>query len=112
MDVDRKHKLEIAELKRELKRAKRHIKEIETIAHLRRQAYINLRDDVFHFCQEWLECLDLLGNDWRSRFFVQKTWFEYCLEVFPQSEDDLMSKMHQSRLFEHGEIPPIKKPPK
>lgn len=112
MDLDRKHRLEVVALKRELKRAKRHIKEIESIAHQRRRAYIDLRDDVFHFCEQWLECLDLLGDDWRSRASTKKAWFEYCLEVFPQSETDLMSKMHQSRLFEHGEIPPIQKPPK
>jgi len=110
VNSDRKHKLEITDLKRQLARAKRRINELENVAHIRREAYVNIRDDAFHFCQQWLECLKLFDNTWRSRFVAKEAWFEHCMEVFPKSEADLMSKMHQSRLFENGEVPPIKKP--
>lgn len=112
MDTDRKHKLEVAKLKRKLKRAERYIKKLEEIAHIRRLAYTNIRDDVFHFCKQWLNCLSLLDGDWRSRSLAKKLWFEHSLEVFPSSEEDLTDKMNQSRLFENGEIPIIKNPQK
>ncbi|MDO8669342.1 MAG: hypothetical protein Q7K65_03550 [Candidatus Buchananbacteria bacterium] len=108
MENDKRQKLEIATLKRQLKRAQRHIKKLENIARIRKQAYIDIRDDVSHVCGEWLECLSILGKNWRSRFLAQKAWFDYSMDIFPVSPEDLMDKMKQSRLFENGEIPKIK----
>lgn len=107
---DEKHKLEIATLKRKLEEAERRLKKMEEIAHERKQLFVDIRDDVLHFCQEWLKCLSMCQNHWRARALASKLWFDFCLEVFPSSEEELLERIKRSRLFENGELPQIKKP--
>ena len=110
IDFDKAHRAEVADLKRQLAHAKRHIKELEKTGNIRRQAYINIRDDVHHFCQQWLECLEINQKDWRRMAHAKKIWFEYCHEVFPATKEILAEKMGHSRLFENGIVPTIKHP--
>lgn len=110
MDFDRKHRLEVASIKRQMLRAQRHTKKAEAIAQERKKVVINIRDDISHFCREWLECLKLLKGDWRSMDSAKRLWFEYCQTILPASEEDLLARLKNSRLFENGHLPAIKNP--
>ena len=112
METDRKHKLEIAELKRQLKRAQRHTKTALAIARQRENVVCDMRDDLFHFCLGWLECLELFKGDWRSMALAKNLWFNHCQEALPNSEKELFDRLRQVRLFENGELPKIKTPDK
>lgn len=110
MDFDKTHRLEIAALKRQLKRAERHIKALEKISQVRRQAYISIRDDVYYFFRQWLECQTLAGSTWHTRSVAQKLWYNYCAEILPLSDNNLAQKMGQSQLVEKGTAPKITTP--
>ena len=110
MENGRKHKLEIVNSQRELKRAKRHTKTAEAIAKARKKVVTDIHDDIHHFCLDWLECLKLMKGNWQSRASAMRLWFEFCLEVLPNSEEDLLVRLKNSRLFENGNLPPIKNP--
>jgi len=109
--VDAKLKTEIAYLKLKLNRAQKHLKKLEETSLKRREAYTRIRDDIVHFCQQWLECLDLLEKDWKSRAKAKELWFEFCQEVFPKSREELKAKIKTSQLFINGHLPEIKHPP-
>lgn len=112
MDTDRKHRLEIAKLKRQLKRAQRHARNWEEIANIRKAIMVNVRDDLMHFCKEWLACKKMLWKNWRQTAKARKLWANFCDETMPTSEEDIIERMQAERLFEAGEIPEIKKPEK
>ena len=112
MENNKKHKLEIVELQRQLKRTKRHTKSAEVIAETRKKVVTDIRDDIHHFCLDWLECLKLMKGNWQSRASARRLWFEFCLEVMPNSEEDLLARLNNSRLFENGNLPNIKNPEK
>lgn len=85
----------IQELKRQLQISEEKAEKYKNIAETHQQVIDVIREDLAFFFDQWFDCVEMWKQtgikSFRSRAHAARLWFEHCLDVFPENQDDLMS---------------------
>ncbi len=101
-DEHHRLKLEIAELKRELARHKRHAENWREIAEKRKLVIRQIRQELKQIITVWLKFFESFRQgDWRKRSEIIKYWFIFCEKRLPRSEDELEKDLAENLPDDH-----------